>query len=128
MTTNVATREIRPLHVSLWAAQGLLFVLFGMAGILKTFTPIDELALKLPWAAAVPASLVRFIGLSELAGALGLVLPSLFRVRPRLTPLAAAGLVTVMVLACGFHLSRLEFNAIGFNLMLGSLGAFVRWG
>ena len=129
MTTEALQREeSRPLHIALWVVQSLLFVAFGMAGLMKLFTPIDELALKLPWAAAVPAALVRFIGLSEVAGALGLVLPQAFRVRPQLTPLAALGLVTVMVLAAGFHLHRLEYGAIAFNLVLGALAAFVGWG
>ena len=76
----------------------------------------------------VPPGVVRFIGTAEFLGALGLILPSVMRVRPGLTPLAAAGLVTVMALASAFHLLRGEFSAIAFNLALGSAAAFIAWG
>jgi hypothetical protein len=99
-----------------------------MAGVMKTTMPIDELAKTVNWAADVPLLLVRFIGLSELAGALGLVLPALTRIMPVLTPLAAAGLTLVMILAAGFHLTRGEAAAIGFTLVLGAAAAFVAWG
>jgi hypothetical protein len=115
------------LHIGLWIAQVLLAIGFGMAGIMKAVTPIDELAQKMPWTADLP-NLVRFIGVSELAGALGLLLPSLTRIKPKLTPLAGLGLVTVMILAMAFHISRGEFSALPINLMLGALGLFVAWG
>src|SRR3954469_19697965 len=100
MTTTAAalvqpeTRKTDGLHIALWIVQVLLFVGFGLAGLMKTTTPIDQLAVKMPWVSGVPW-LVRFIGISELTGALGMVLPSLTRIRPRLTALAGAGLVLV---------------------------------
>jgi hypothetical protein len=82
----------------------------------------------MPWTAEVGAGMVRFIGISELLGGLGLVLPSLTRIQPRLTALAALGLVVVMVLAAGFHVTRGEFQHVPMNLVLGGLAAFVAWG
>ncbi len=120
--------SVRWLHFGLWAAQGLLALAFGMAGVLKVSAPLAELAHKMAWTAAVPGPLVRFIGASELTGVLGLILPSVTRIRPKLTALAGAGLATVMVLAMAFHLSRGEAHVIGVNLVLGSLAAFVAWG
>jgi uncharacterized membrane protein YphA (DoxX/SURF4 family) len=118
----------KPLHVSLWVAQGLLALAFGMAGLMKATTPLAELATKLPWAADLP-HLVRFIGISELLGAIGVVLPAATRIQPRLTPLAASGLVLVMGLALLFHASRGELaQAAPINLVLGGLAAFVAWG
>ncbi|MEX2154330.1 MAG: DoxX family protein [Gemmatimonadaceae bacterium] len=91
-----ASQAIKPrstvLHVGLWIAQVLLFTLFAFAGTLTLFTPIAQLAQTVPWAADVPVALVRFIGFAELAGAIGLLLPSLTRIKPALTPLAALGL------------------------------------
>jgi putative oxidoreductase len=131
-STNVAPSVVRPagrgLNIGLWTAQVVLAIMFGSAGVMKTTQPIAELAQKLVWPGVVPPGLVRFIGTAELLGALGLVLPSVTRIRPGLTPLAAAGLVTIMVLASIFHLSRGEFPAIAFNLVLGSAAAFVAWG
>jgi putative oxidoreductase len=118
----------RALSVALWAVQLIVALLFGMAGTMKTTQPIAELATKLPWASAVPEALVRFIGASELAGAVGLVLPSVTRIKPGLTALAAAGLATVMVLASAFHLSRGEARVLPLNLVLGAMAAFVAWG
>src|SRR5215471_11180050 len=98
----------RALGVALWVVQALLALAFGMGGFMKLTTPLDVLAQKMAWVGSVPGPLVRFIGASELAGALGLLLPSLTRIRPRLTPVAAAGLVTIMMLAIPFHVLRGE--------------------
>lgn len=114
-------------RIGLWTAQVLLALGFGAAGAMKTFTPIDELARTLPWVSDLP-ELARFIGVSEILGALGLVLPAATRVAPVLTTLAAIGLVVVMVLAAGFHISRGEAHAVPVNLALGGLAAFVAWG
>ena len=117
----------RGLHVALWIVQGLLALAFGMAGVMKVSLPIAELAEKLPLAADLPR-LVRFIGVSELAGAIGLILPALLRIRPRLTALAGVGLVTVMLLGSIFHATRGEWSPIAINAVLGGLAAFVAWG
>ena len=115
------------MSIALWIAQLLLAVAFGMAGSMKTFTPIDTLAQQMSWISDAPA-LVRFIGISELAGALGMILPALTRIKPSLTPLAAWGFVIIMILASIFHGSRGEWSAIPANLVLGALAVFVAWG
>jgi hypothetical protein len=99
-----------------------------MAGVMKSTQPIAELAKKLVWPGAVPEALVRFIGAAELAGALGLILPAATRVKPGLTPVAALGLVTVMVLAMGFHVTRGELFALPINLGFAAVASFVAWG
>jgi putative oxidoreductase len=116
------------LHAALWIAQALLAFTFGFAGYLKVTQPIATLAQQMPWTGAVPAALVRFIGVSELAGALGLILPAATRIRPALTPMAAVGLVLIMGMASGFHLSRGELYMLPMNVILGLLAAFVAWG
>jgi uncharacterized membrane protein YphA (DoxX/SURF4 family) len=116
------------LRGALWTVQVLLAALFGMAGFTKLSTPITELATQLPWVLQAPEALVRFIGLSEFAGALGLVLPAATRIQPRLTPLAAGGLVVVMILASLFHVSRGELGMLPVTFTIGSLAAFVAWG
>jgi putative oxidoreductase len=116
------------INVTLWIVQLLLAVAFGMAGIMKSTQPIAELTAAMGWPGDLPSVVVRFIGASELAGALGLVLPSATRIRPLLTPLAAMGLVIVMLLAALFHISRGEWGALPVNVVLGGLAAFVAWG
>lgn len=115
------------MNVVLWIVQVLLALLFGFAGVTKTFTPIAELAQQMPWVADQPG-LIRFIGISELLGAIGLVLPAATRIKPGLTPLAAAGLAVIMVLAAGFHAMRGEWSSIGTNAVILALALFVVWG
>lgn len=118
----------KALHISLWIAQVILAALFLMAGLTKSTKPIEELSAMMPWAAQVPGALVRFIGISELLGALGLVLPSLLRIRPQLTPLAAWGLAVIMLLAAVYHVVQNEFSVIGMNILLGAVAVFIAWG
>jgi uncharacterized membrane protein YphA (DoxX/SURF4 family) len=126
--TASASAPSKTLHIALWVAQVLLAAAFGMAGVMKSTQPIAELAAKLVWPGVVPAALVRFIGISELAAAIGLVLPAATRIRPGLTPLAALGLIVMMTLAAGFHVSRGEFTALPINLAFAALAGFVAWG
>jgi uncharacterized membrane protein len=115
------------LSIALWSVQVLLAALFLMTGGMKLFLSPEQLAAKgggLP----IPMALVRFIGVSELLGAIGLLLPSLLRIQPRFTVYAAWGLVTVMFLATIFHISRGEFSEAPVTLLLGLLAAFVAVG
>jgi DoxX-like family len=83
----------RKLSATLWTLQSLLAVIFVMTGALKLLTPADIMEAQSP----LPLLLVRFIGTCEVAGALGMLLPGLLGVRPSLTPLAATGLVVLMI-------------------------------
>jgi uncharacterized membrane protein YphA (DoxX/SURF4 family) len=118
----------KALNVGLWVAQVALGAMFGMGGLMKATAPIADLAQKLVWPGAVPELMVRFIGTAELLGGLGLLLPSLTRIKPRLTPLAALGLATIMLLALVFHITRGELQALPINLGLGAIAAFIAWG
>ncbi|MEZ4733288.1 MAG: DoxX family protein [Caldilineaceae bacterium] len=116
------------MNLVLWIVQILLAAAFGMAGFTKLTQPLDAMAAMMPWVTATPELLVRFIGLAEVAGALGLILPGLTKIQPRLTAYAALGLVLVMLLAGAFHASRGEFGNIPVNLVLLVLSAFVAYG
>ncbi|MNL48292.1 hypothetical protein D3C87_1711350 [compost metagenome] len=102
--------------------------MFGMAGVMKSAAPIAQLAINLPWVATAPVALVRFIGIAELAAALGLILPAVTRILPVLTPAAGGGLVTIMVLAAGFHAMHGEYTGIVVNVVVGLLAGLVAWG
>ncbi|SFJ49737.1 DoxX family protein [Olleya namhaensis] len=118
----------KAINIILWIAQGLLAVMFIMAGIMKTTQPVEALAESLPWVTSTPVELVRFIGISELLGGLGLLIPSIFRFKPFLTVWAALGLALIMVLAAVFHASRGEFPNIGMNVILIGIALFIAWG
>lgn len=130
MTTQieVAQSPRRALNVSLWIVQGLLAAAFAMGGLMKVVTPMEELVASATWVGRFAPEMVRFIGLAELAGALGLILPAVARIRTGLVPLAAAGLTAVMVLAGIHHLMNAEAAMIAPNLVLGGLATFVAWG
>jgi putative oxidoreductase len=118
----------RALHYGLWTAQILLALLFLGAGLVKSTQPLDVLAQSMPWVGYSPGALVRFVGISEILGAIGLVAPAATRVLPWLTPLAAAGIVTIMALAIPMHATHGELGGIPVNLAIGAMAAFVTWG
>ena len=133
MTTDTAVyshsnHPSKALHISLWVVQGLLAVLFGLTGTMKIITHYAELALQMPWVNAVPTFVPMLAGIAEIAGALGLIIPAALRIKPVLTPLAAVGLVFVMVAAAVLHISRGEFDMVATTLILAGLAAFVAWG
>lgn len=115
------------LNLILWIVQTILAALFLMAGVMKAFQ-YERAKASLPWVKDVSKGLVTFIGISELLGGLGLILPLLTGILPWLTPLAAAGLAVIMILAMVFHAMRRESSAIIFNLVLFALAAFVAYG
>lgn len=112
------------MHIALWIVQALLAALFVFAGGMKLVLPLDALAGPVE----LPGPFLRFIGVVELAGGLGLILPGLLRIRTGLTPLAAAGLVIVMVGATVIGVLIGDVVAVLIPLAVGLLAAFVAYG
>ncbi|HVO23666.1 MAG TPA: DoxX family protein [Candidatus Margulisiibacteriota bacterium] len=111
---------------ALWVVQGLLALLFLFAGVTKLVLPIEEMTKQMP----LPGAFLRFIGVAEVLGGLGLVLPGLTGIRPGLTPLAAAGLVIIMVGATVLSAASGGIRSALFPLIVGLLLTFVayrRW-
>ena len=127
-TTSTPPGPSAPLQITLWVLQVLLGVFFLLAGYTHGLVPIEQAAKSVPWITSVPVALARFIGIAEMAGGVGLVLPAATRVAPWLTPLAALGLAVIMLLAAVFHIMRGEASVIGFHIVVGALAAFVAWG
>jgi len=111
----------------LWVLQVLLGLAFVAAGVNHGFRQ-EQAKKQMVWMQDVSSGLLTFIGAAEILGGLGLVLPALTNILPVLTPLAAAGLTIIMVLAAIFHFRRGENSAIIVNLVLGALAAFVAYG
>ena len=116
------------LNVGAWIAQGMLAAMFGMAGMMKSTRPMDGLAERAEWVKQYKPSTVRLIGLVEVAGALGMVLPMVTGILPWLTPLAAIGFAAIQILALPVHLRLGEMKIIPMNLALLGLSLFVVWG
>ena len=116
------------MNIAIWIVQVSLAVMFAMAGITKVIQPIATLEAQMPWAGMVPVWMVRAPGLAEILGSLGLLLPSILRIQPKLTVYAAEGLVLVMILAGITHAYLGQLQMIPINVVLGLLAAFVAWG
>ncbi len=113
----------------LWIIQVLLALLFLFAGGTKLVIPPDVLAsMGSPNQVPLPGWFVRFIGVAEVLGALGLILPGLLRIKPSLTPLAAAGLVVIMIGATAVTLATMDAPMALIPLVVGLLAAFVAYG
>ena len=114
------------MNIALWIVQALLALLFLFAGGMKLVMPIDEMMKQMPL--PLPAWFVQFTGLVEVLGAIGLILPWLLRIRPGLTPVAAAGLVIVMIGAVAYTLAAGDIASASIPLVVGLLSAFVAYG
>lgn len=131
--TKQRTKRIT-LNRTLWLLQVLWGFFFAGSGFGKVLLYDDALYAAAPqavaWYAAVPQALIVFIGIVEVLGGIGLILPAMTGVKPKLTPLAAAGLTLTMILAAVFHIMRGEYELVPANLVLGGVAAFItvgRW-
>jgi hypothetical protein len=117
------------MNVALWIVQALLALLFLWAGGTKLVLPLDVLiSMGSPSQIQLPGWFIRFTGVVEVLGALGLILPGLLGIKPGLTPLAAAGLVIVMIGAVATTLMSGEVSMALLPLVVGILCAFVAYG
>ena len=114
------------MNIALWIAQGLLAAIFLFAGGIKLVTPMEEMMKQMPL--PLPGWFLRFIGVCEVLGAIGVILPWLLRIRPGLTPLAAAGLVIIMIGATVYTLAAGDVPPALISLLVGILAAFVAYG
>src|SRR5213592_1959576 len=109
---------------ALWIVQGLLAIIFLFSGGMKLVLPLEAMTGPIP----VPGLFLRFIGVAEVLGAIGLILPGVLRIRPGLTPLAAAGLVIIMIGATVLTLAGGAVALALIPLVVGLLLAFVAYG
>jgi hypothetical protein len=116
----------KTMNTALWVLQGLLAFAFLASGTLKLVLSKDKLAMKYAWAEDFSATQVKLIGLAEVLGAVGLVVPTLTGIAPMLTPLAAASLVAIMIGAVMTHVRRKEPPTP--PIVLGILAAIVAVG
>jgi uncharacterized membrane protein len=122
------TSSNKGMNMGLWVSQILLATAFGIFGMMKATQPIDQLAEMMKWVPTMPPAFVRTLGVLEVLGAVGLLLPSLTRIKPRLTVIAALCIIVLQILAMGLHIMRGEAEALGLNAILIALAAFILWG
>lgn len=114
------------MNVALWIAQVLLALIFIFAGGVKLVTPMEEMLQQMP--IALPPAFIIFTGVVELLGGLGVILPWLLNIRPGLTPLAATGLVIVMIGAVVYTIAAGDPVSALIPAVVGLIAAFVAWG
>jgi uncharacterized membrane protein YphA (DoxX/SURF4 family) len=117
------------MNLALWIVASVLAASFAGSGLMKLLVPKEKLVSSgQGWAQDVTETNVRLIGLVELLGAAGLILPAVTHIAPVLVPLAAVGLALVMVGAAVVHARRNEPLNVGVNAVLLALAVFVAWG
>jgi hypothetical protein len=122
--TSVPRKNGKAANITLWAVQGVLAALFLFAGAMKMFTPLAVLEQQ----AHMPGLFLRFIAICELLGALGLILPGIFRIRIYLTSLAASGLVIIMIGATIATVATASVAMAILPFMVGVLSGVVVYG
>lgn len=118
----------RAFNIALWVAQAFITATFTWAACVKLGYEIPRLAAMWPWTGELPEPIVRALGLIDLAGGLGVLLPALTRIKPGLTVLAAWCCVALQVCAMLFHLSRGEAAAVPVNIVFLAVCVFIAWG
>jgi uncharacterized membrane protein YphA (DoxX/SURF4 family) len=117
------------MSLALWVAAIVLAAAFVGSGLMKQFVPKDKLVTSgQGWAQDFSPTSIRLIGLAEVLGAIGLVLPAVVHLALILVPLAAVGLALVMVGAVVVHARRKETMNVAVNLVLIAMAVFVAWG
>ncbi len=111
--------------IAVWIVTALLALANLAAGGMKLFSPVAALRQRLPWAEEVGTVPTRLIGLAEVLGAIGIILPVLLNIVPVLTPIAAVGVALIQAGAIVFHLRRGEAKAVPGNIVLLILAVFV---
>lgn len=115
------------MNTALWIVEGMLGAMMLILGVMKTFLPVEKLN-KLSWTTRNSNGFIRFVGVSELLIGFGLILPQLTGILPILTPVAAASLCLIMVLAIAEHIQHKEMHDIPKNIIILLLAAFVAVG
>ena len=121
------THLSKTMITSLWAAQILLAILLVMGAIMK-FLPIEKISPMMPWTGQIPATFVRLLGIIDLLGAVGLILPTSLQIKPKLTFWTALCIIALMLSAIIFHILRGEAAAIGINIFSMIIAVFIAWG
>lgn len=108
------------LHISLRIAEFLISALFILSAGMKLGMPVDKLSAMYPWTGQMPVAFVRTMGVTDLLGGIGILVPVARRY-------AAIGIVLLMICACIFHISRAEGHVIGFNIVVGLIAGSIAW-
>lgn len=120
-------KQSRTLNIILWVVQFLIAIMMLWASGMKLFQPTEKLAQMWPWVAE-HTTLVKFTGIFDLLGGLGIILPNILSIKPKITVFTAWAIVVLMLCASFFHISRGEASSIAINVVFVFMAGFVAWG
>lgn len=112
----------------LWTLQITVAVILLISGYTKVFLPHEQVAEAAEWTGAYTEIFVRYIGVLDILGGLGLILPGLLNIYPRITGYTALGIAILMVAAMVLHIDRYEFGAIWINIFILIAGVIIAYG
>ncbi|HAK76276.1 MAG TPA: hypothetical protein DCM71_05065 [Runella sp.] len=121
------TYQSKQMNILLWIAQSIMAASFIWAGAMKLFKPAEQLALMWPWTAEHPL-LVKFTGVLDILAGIGLIVPTLLKIQPKLTVYTGYAAIGLMISASIFHVARGEAALIGINVFYAILAFFIAWG
>jgi len=113
------------MNITLWIFQAILAIMFCFSGIMILTQPKEKLAPKMPFLNDYSAPMVKLVAFAHIFGAIGLILPLLLNIIPILTPVAASGLVLVMLLAAAYNKNRGDFKSVIVDLIILLLFLFI---
>jgi len=116
------------MNIALWIVQILLALQFLIVGSMKAFFPLGTIAKPFRWVPTFPPVVVRLIGVCEILGVIGILVPPLTHIFPWLAIAAAVGFMVVVFSGALLHFSRREYTVIGPNILFFLLAAFVVYG
>ena len=116
------------MNIALWSMQALVALLFFVVGFMKAFLPLETLAKAFQWVPSFPPAFVRFLGICEILGAIGMLLPPLAHILPWLAIAAAVGFILTAGGGTVVHLSRREYRVMSVNIVLIMLSLFIIYG
>jgi uncharacterized membrane protein len=120
-------KRAKALRVALLISRILLALLL-LSGAVMKWLPIEQISETMPWTGELPEIAVRLLGVVDLLGAIGLLVPGMLGWNKYWTVAAAVGVAALMVSAIVFHVIRGEVEVIGINIFAGIVALFVAWG
>lgn len=120
-------KKSKTLNLVLWVVQVLMAITLVWAATMKLFLPTEKLAQMWPWTESHEV-LVKFTGIVDLLGGIGIIAPTLFSIKPKLVVVVAWAIAVLMICASVFHILRGEAALIGINVVFALMAGFVVWG
>jgi len=113
--------------IAVWIAKIILAISFIWGASLKLFLSIEKLSAMWPWTAEVPVAVVKFTGIIDLLGGIGIISPVILSLNPKITQITAFAIIVLMICGSVFHICRGEASQIGINVFFAFLASFIVW-